>query len=509
MKKIYIFDTTLRDGEQVPGAKLNTVEKITIAKQLEKLGVDIIEAGFPISSPEDFNAVKAVAKEIKNSTIAALARAVDKDIDTAYEAIKDAASPRIHTFAPTSEIQLTHILKKSQEEVIEMTRNAVTRAKKHLSNVEFSPMDASRTEFEFLIRVIETAIECGATTINVPDTVGYSMPNEWGELIRKIIERVPRFNDDIVLSVHCHNDLGFATANALAGIQNGARQVEGTINGIGERAGNTAIEEIIMAIKARYKKEYEVGINTKEIYKTSRMVSQVMGLSVQPNKAIVGANAFAHSSGIHQDGIIKKRENFEIIDPKDVGVEKSDLILTARSGRAALHHKLNELGYKISKEDIEIYYEKFMQIADQKKEIYEDDLHLLMSEFVDVDAKDQYELEQIQVLSGNKNTPMANVQIKNMKTDEIIIGTSIGSGPVDAAYKAVDDALKTKKITLKEFLVQAVTEGIDATGKVTVQVAENGNKTFGYGADADIIVASTKAYINAINKLVFKNGTKK
>jgi 2-isopropylmalate synthase len=506
MSQIFIFDTTLRDGEQVPGAKLNMVEKIEIARQLEILGVDIMEAGFPISSPEDFKAVQEVAKIIKNSSVCALARGLDKDIETAAKSIEKAARPRLHTFISASDIHIENQMRKTREEVLEMVRQAVTKAKSYVDDVEFSPMDASRADVDYLIKFIKVAIEAGATTINVPDTVGYAMPGEWGNTVKRLVEAIPEFKDKVVLSMHTHNDLGLATANALAGIENGARQIEGTINGIGERAGNCANEEIIMILKTRYKDKFEVGINTKEIYRTSRMVSQIMGLPVQRNKAIVGENAFAHSSGIHQDGMIKYKNNFEIMDPTDVGVEGTGIILTARSGRAALIHRLEKLGYNFTKETIEPMYEKFLEIADKKKEVYDDDLKAMMEPVSDNDNNDKnYELELLQVLCGNKNIPTATVRIKSGE-DKIHEGVATGAGPVDAAFSAIDNILdKTNKnhkdIVLKEYLVQAVTEGIDATGKVSVQIEYSGSKFFGYGSDDDIIVASVKAYIDALNKI--------
>lgn len=507
MDKIFIFDTTLRDGEQVPGAKLNMVEKIEIARQLEILGVDIMEAGFPISSPEDFKAVQEVAKIIKKSTVCALARGLDKDIETAAKSIEKATKPRIHTFISASDIHIENQMRKTREEVLEMVKHAVTKARSYVDDVEFSPMDASRADIEYLIRFIKVAIEAGATTINIPDTVGYALPDEWGKTVKRIVTEIPEFKDKVILSMHTHNDLGLATANALAGIENGARQIEGTINGIGERAGNCANEEIIMILKTRYKDRYEVGVNTKEIYKTSRMVSQIMGLPVQRNKAIVGENAFAHSSGIHQDGMIKYKNNFEIMDPQDVGVEGTGIILTARSGRAALIHRLEKLGYNFTKETIDPVYEKFLAIADQKKEVHDDDLKAMIEPTKEItsDKPKTFELELLQVLCGNKNIPTATVRIKN-GSGKIHEGVATGKGPVDAAFSAIDGILDKvnknhKNIVLKEYLVQAVTEGIDATGKVSVQIEYSGSKFFGYGSDDDIIVASVKAYVDAINKI--------
>lgn len=376
--KIYIFDTTLRDGEQVPGAKLVTEEKIALAKQLEVLGVDVMEAGFPISSPEDFNAVRKIAATVKNSTVCALARGLDEDIDVAARSIENAASPRIHTFISVSDIHIEHQMRKTRDEVLKMVDKAVSRAKSYLDNVEFSPMDASRADFEYLVKFTQVAIDAGATTINLPDTVGYALPEEWGLMIKNLVERIPAFKDEVVLSMHTHNDLGLATANALAGVVNGARQIECTLNGVGERAGNCSLEEVVMTIKMRYQNRFYTAVNTGEICKTSRLVSEVMGLPVQPNKAVVGANAFAHSSGIHQDGIIKHRDNFEIMNPDDVGAAGSSIVLTARSGRAALKHRLDNLGYVFEKADLEPVYLKFLKWADEKKQISDDDLHALM-----------------------------------------------------------------------------------------------------------------------------------
>lgn len=507
MDKIIIFDTTLRDGEQVPGAKLNMVEKIEIAKQLEILGVDVIEAGFPISSPEDFKAVQEVAKIIKLSSVCGLARGLDKDIETAAKAIEKANKPRLHTFISASDIHIKNQMKKSREEMLEMVHKAVSKAKNLVDDIEFSPMDASRADIDYLVKFIKVAIAAGASTINIPDTVGYALPDEFGEIVKKIVNSTPEIQSGkVILSVHTHNDLGLATANALAGIENGARQVEGTINGIGERAGNCANEEITMILKTRYADKYRIDINSKEIFKTSRMVAQVMGLEVQRNKAIVGQNAFAHSSGIHQDGIIKYRQNFEIIDPKDLGIEESGIILTARSGRSALIHRLEKLGYKFDKNSIEPIYEKFLQIADSKKEVDDSDLKLMLnSDSNEKIEKNNFAIELVQVICGNKNVPTATIRIKT-KVNKLIESVSSGSGPVDAAYKAINKAAveilgNDNQVVLKEYLVQAITEGMDSQGKVSVQIEFNKERYFGYGADEDIVVASAKAYIDAINKI--------
>ena len=371
---VYIFDTTLRDGEQVPGAKLNTQEKLMLAQQLEKLGVDIIEAGFPISSPEDFKAVKLVADTLSKPTVCALARGLDKDIEVAARAVENAAHPRIHTFISVSDIHIQHQMRKTREEVLKMVEHAVSTAKSYCDDVEFSPMDASRADFDYLVKFTQVAIDAGATTINFPDTVGYAVPEQWGDMMRRLVEAIPAFKDEVVMSMHTHNDLGLATANAIAGVVNGARQIECTMNGVGERAGNCSLEEVVMILNMRYKDQFHTNINTPEIIKTSKMVSETMRIPIQPNKSIVGANAFAHSSGIHQDGIIKHRENFEIMDPQSVGAEGSAIVLTARSGRHALLYKLRHLGHEVKKEDVDELYDRFLTLADQEKEVHDEAL---------------------------------------------------------------------------------------------------------------------------------------
>ena len=372
--QVYIFDTTLRDGEQVPGAKLNTQEKLMLAQQLEKLGVDIIEAGFPISSPEDFKAVKLVADTLSKPTVCALARGLDKDIEVAARAVENATHPRIHTFISVSDIHIEHQMRKTREEVLKMVEHAVSTAKSYCDNVEFSPMDASRADFDYLVKFTQVAIDAGATTINFPDTVGYAVPEQWGDMMRRLVEAIPAFKDEVVMSMHTHNDLGLATANAIAGVVNGARQIECTMNGVGERAGNCSLEEVVMILNMRYQDQFHTNINTPEIIKTSKMVSETMRIPIQPNKSIVGANAFAHSSGIHQDGIIKHRENFEIMDPQSVGAEGSAIVLTARSGRHALLYKLRHLGHEVRKEDVDELYDRFLTLADQEKEVHDEAL---------------------------------------------------------------------------------------------------------------------------------------
>ena len=377
--QVFIFDTTLRDGEQVPGAKLNTPEKLTIARQLETLGVDIIEAGFPISSPEDFKAVKLVADTLTEPTVCALARGLDLDIETAARAIEGAAKPRIHTFISVSDIHIQYQMRKTREEVLTMVDRAVRKAKSYCDDVEFSPMDASRADLDYMIKFTQVAIDAGATTINFPDTVGYAVPEEWGARMRRIVEAIPAFKDKVVMSMHTHNDLGLATANAIAGVVNGARQIECTLNGVGERAGNCSLEEVVMILAMRYKDRFRTNIKTPEIIKTSRMIADTMRIPVQPNKAIVGANAFAHSSGIHQDGIIKHRENFEIMDPKSVGADGSAIVLTARSGRHALLYKLRSLGHEVNKEDVDDLYHRFLELADREKQVPDEALKDLIT----------------------------------------------------------------------------------------------------------------------------------
>jgi|GEM_PF-78192 len=498
-QQIIIFDTTLRDGEQVPGAKLNTIEKVEIAKQLEILGVDVIEAGFPISSPEDFESVKQVAATIKNAQVCALARGIDQDIDAAAEAIKNAIHPRIHTFVSASNIHLKNQMNKNQNEVLKMVRRAVSRAKKYSENVEFSPMDASRADFEYLVELINVAIAAGATTINIPDTVGYAVPEEWGKMIRNLNKAIPAFQKNIIMSMHTHNDLGLATANAIAGIENGARQIEATINGLGERAGNCALEEIAMILQCRYSKKYHTNINTQEIYKTSRLVSQIMGIIVQPNKAIVGANAFAHSSGIHQDAIIKNRENFEIINPTDVGISQSGIALTARSGRGALVSKLRSIGLNFDKKSVDAFYIDFLKVADRKKELNETELKLIIAGFTEELLNDKYKLDLVQVMIGNKNIPAAAIRIIDTENNQKFESTQTGRGGVEAIYKAITTSLNINA-TLKEFLVQAISEGSDSKGKVNIRVKINERESYGFGVDDDIIIASSQAYIDAINK---------
>ncbi len=494
--KVIVFDTTLRDGEQVPGCQLNTVEKIEVAQQLESLGVDVIEAGFPISSPGDFNSIVEISKVVKKSVICPLARAVEKDIDAAAESIRNAERGRIHTFIGTSDTHVYTILRSTPEATLQRAVDMVKYAKKYCADVEFSAMDAGRTSDEYLAQVFEAVIAAGATTINVPDTTGYCLPWEFAAKIKYLKEHVKNI-DNVVISTHCHNDLGMATANTIAGVEAGARQVEVTINGIGERAGNTSLEEVVMILKTRSKTlKLDTNINTKKIFSTSRLVSRLMRMPVQPNKAIVGKNAFAHSSGIHQDGVLKNRDNFEIIDPQSVGVPSSSLDLTARSGRAALAYHLKRLGFNLDKKQITEVYPKFIALADKKKEIHDDDLLVLMGEEKRVRG---ISLELLEVLSGFPLKPMATVKLKFNGED--VMETASGNGPVDASLNAVNKIVQ-KKVELEEFLIQAITRGSDDVGKVHIQLNYKGQMYYGFGADTDIIVASVKAYIDGLNKII-------
>lgn len=497
--KVYIFDTTLRDGEQVPGCQLNTIEKIEVAKALESLGVDVIEAGFPISSPGDFNSVVEIAKAVSFPTVCGLTRAVKKDIEVAAEALKHAKRPRIHTGIGTSFYHITYKLKSNQEEIIERAKEAVKYAKRFVEDVEFYAEDAGRTENEYLARVIEAVIAAGATVVNIPDTTGYCIPEEYGRKIRFLKENVKNI-DKAIISTHCHNDLGMATANTIAGIMNGARQVEVTINGIGERAGNTSLEEVAMILKCRKDIKLNSGINTRKIMSTSRLVSTLMRMPVQANKAIVGRNAFAHSSGIHQDGVLKNRENYEIMDPKDVGISESAIKLTARSGRAALKHRFERLGYKMEGAKLDEAYEKFLAIADKKKDINDDDLLILLGD--ERSQENKIKIEYLNVLCGKSAIPMATVTLN--VDGESHTATDSGVGPVDAAFKAVRQIVKTKA-KLEEYLVQAVTRGMDDLGKVHVQIEYKGENFYGFGANHDVITASVEAYVDAISNCLKVN----
>lgn len=494
--KVYIFDTTLRDGEQVPGCQLNTIEKIEVARQLEKLGVDIIEAGFPISSPGDFNSVVEISKAVSDPTICALTRAVKKDIEVAADALKFAKRGRIHTGIGTSPYHIKYKLNSNEDEIIERAIEAVKYAKRFVEDVEFYAEDAGRSDNEYLARVVEAVIKAGATVINIPDTTGYCLPSEYGEKIAYLINNVPNV-DKAILSTHCHNDLGMATANTLSGVMNGARQVEVTINGLGERAGNTSLEEVVMAIRCHKDLDFETGIDTKQIIKTSKLVSNLMRMPVQPNKAIVGRNAFAHSSGIHQDGVLKNRENYEIIDPAEVGVKESSIVLTARSGRAALKHRLSVLGYNFEGDELNDIYNRFLDLADKKKDVADEDLEALAGiERVKEDRS--IKLETLQVIAGKSTIPTATVSI-NFNGD-IFTETASGVGPIDAAFSAVKSLVK-RKVHLEEYLVQAITRGSDDIGKVHVQVDHKGQTFYGFAAHVDIVTASVEAFLDAISKI--------
>jgi 2-isopropylmalate synthase len=500
-RKIKIFDTTLRDGEQVPGAKLNAKQKLEIALQLERLGVDVIEAGFPCSSPGDAQAVKNVAQQVKKSTIAGLARAVQQDIDICWESVRQAESPRIHVFLGSSDIHVQKKLRMDREKAMNLAVESVKYAKSFCSDVEYSTEDASRTDFEYLCRVIEAVIKVGATTINVPDTVGYATPDEFGELIVRLRESVPAL-DKVTLSVHCHNDLGLAVANSLTAIRNGAQQVECTINGIGERAGNASLEEIVMTLRTRPTIfQAHTDINTKEIYRTSRMVSRLMNIPVQPNKAIVGSNAFAHSSGIHQDGILKDRRTYEIMKPEDVGIKEHTMVLTARSGRAAVRHKLKELGFDLEKETFERVFQRFINVADRKKEITAKDL----SSIVEVEISkvpETYIFVGMQIMSGNQTTPLSSVRLK--KGDELLTDAAIGNGPVDATYRCIE-RLVGHQGKLLDYDLKAITTGKDALGEAMVRVEIEGRVYSGLGTSPDVIEASARAYLNAFNRFFANN----
>jgi len=494
--RLYIFDTTLRDGEQVPGCQLNTVEKIEVAKALQELGVDIIEAGFPISSPGDFESVVEISKAVTWPTICALTRAVKKDIDVAAESLKYAKKGRIHTGIGTSYFHIYHKLNSNPEEIIERAVEAVKYAKKYVEDVEFYAEDAGRTENEYLARVIEAVIKAGATVVNIPDTTGYTLPHEFGAKIKYLVDNVPNIHK-ATISTHCHNDLGMATANTISGILNGARQAEVTINGIGERAGNTSLEEVVMTLKTHYKALLiDTGVNTQKIYNTSRLVSNLMNMPVQPNKAVVGRNAFAHSSGIHQDGVLKHRENYEIMDPADVGINESSILLTARSGRAALKHRLELLGFELTKEKLDEVYEEFLILADKKKDIRDDDIALLVGDATRQERR--IKLDFLQVVTGKKLMPMATVRLDI--AGEKFDATSAGNGPVDAAIKAVKQIIH-RQVSIEEFLVQAITRGSDDIGKVHMQIEYEESIFHGFGANTDIITASVEAFLDAINKI--------
>ncbi|OGP65763.1 MAG: 2-isopropylmalate synthase [Deltaproteobacteria bacterium RBG_16_42_7] len=498
MRIIKIFDTTLRDGEQSPGASMNVEEKLQLARQLVRLGVDIIEAGFPIASPGDFEAVRRIANEVHGATIAGLARAKEEDIKRAWDAIKDAPEKRIHTFHSTSDIHLKYQFRVSREEALRRSVEMVKFARSFTEDVEFSPMDATRTELPYLLDVVEAVIEAGASTVNIPDTVGYTIPAEFSSVIKAIKERI---GDKAVISVHCHNDLGLAVANSLSAVLNGAGQVECTVNGIGERAGNCSMEEIVMALRTR--KDFfnaDTNINTKEIIRTSKLFTRITGIPVQPNKAIVGANAFAHESGIHQDGLLKEKVTYEIIKPTDIGLKQTELVLGKHSGRHAFRTRLKELGYELGPDEIEKAFVKFKHLADQKKYIFDEDIETLVSEeFARI--PEVYSLVDLSITSGTKIKPTAEIKMK--VKGKTVQKMAKGDGPVDATYKAISAITKTKSKLLK-FEVKSITGGTDALGEVLVTLEENEKTVRGHGSDTDIIVASAKAYINALNKLAVR-----
>ncbi|MBI4335133.1 MAG: 2-isopropylmalate synthase [Candidatus Omnitrophica bacterium] len=497
MEKIIVFDTTLRDGEQSPGASLTPQGKLEIAYQLANLGVDVIEAGFPVSSPGDFDSVREVARKVKGPIICGLARCMKKDIEAAGNSLRPAKRGRIHVFLATSKIHMKYKLKKAEDEIVRLAAEGVAYARRFRDDIEFSPEDASRSEREFLCRVIEEVIKAGATTINIPDTVGYAMPDEFGGLIRVIKNNVPNI-EKAVISVHCHNDLGLAVANSLAAVRNGAGQAECTINGIGERAGNASLEEIVMGLSVRSDLfDFTTAINKTEIYKTSRLVSKLTGIPVQPNKAIVGQNAFAHESGIHQDGVLKKSITYEIIRPQDVGFSGSKLVLGKHSGRHAFSERLKSLGYKLNARDLDGAFEKFKILADKKKEVFDDDLATIVEDEIAV-VPEVYHLEDFAVTSGTRVTPVASVRLK--KNKKIFEAKSTGDGPIDACYKAVDKITGLKG-RLSDYSIRSVTSGKDALGEVSVRVRVQDREVPGRGASTDIIEASIKAYLNAINKI--------
>ena len=494
--RLFIFDTTLRDGEQVPGCQLNTVEKIQVAKALEGLGVDVIEAGFPVSSPGDFNSVVEISKAVTWPTICALTRAVENDIKVAAEALKYAKHGRIHTGIGTSDYHIKYKFNSTREEIIERAVSAVKYAKKFVEDVQFYAEDAGRTDNEYLARVIEAVIKAGATVVNIPDTTGYCLPDDFGRKIRFLKENVEGI-DKVTIATHCHNDLGMATANTISGILNGARQAEVTINGIGERAGNTSLEEVAMIFKSHHDLNIETNINTQKIYGISRMVSSLMNMPVQPNKAIVGRNAFAHSSGIHQDGVLKNRESYEIIDPKDVGIDENSIVLTARSGRAALKHRLHILGVELDKEKLDKAYSDFLKLADRKKDINDDDILMLVGK--DRSANARIAIDYLQVTSGIGMRPVASIGL-NIAGEKFEAAAS-GNGPVDAAINAVKQIIH-RKMTVQEFLIQAITKGSDDVGKVHITVSYEGVHYYGFSANTDIVAASVEAFIDAINKFI-------
>ncbi|MBQ9172974.1 MAG: 2-isopropylmalate synthase [Bacteroidales bacterium] len=492
--RVYIFDTTLRDGEQVPGCQLNTVEKIEVAKALEQLGVDVIEAGFPVSSPGDFNSVVEISKAVTWPTICALTRAVEKDIDVAAEALKYAKRGRIHTGIGTSDYHIRYKFGSNRDEILERAVRAVKYAKKYVEDVEFYAEDAGRTDNEYLAKVVEAVIKAGATVVNIPDTTGYCLPAEYGAKIKYLCDHVAGI-ENAIISTHCHNDLGMATANTMSGLLNGARQCEVTINGIGERAGNTALEEVAMILRSHRDIDLSTNINTTRIYPVSRMVSSLMNMPVQPNKAIVGKNAFAHSSGIHQDGVLKNTSTYEIIDPKDVGIDNNSIVLTARSGHAALKYRLEVLGVSLSDEKLDKVYEEFLKLADRKKEIHDDDILMLAG--ADRAHNHHIKVDWLQATSGIGMKPVASIGLDI--AGEKFEAAATGNGPVDAAINALRQIVR-RQITINEFTIQGVSKGSDDCCKVHMQVENEGKLYYGFGANTDIVSASIEAYVDCINK---------
>jgi len=497
-ERLIVFDTTLRDGEQAPGFSMTVDQKIQMARQLERLGVDVIEAGFPIASGGDFESVKQIAKQITNCTVAALSRTKKEDIDRAWEALKYAKNPRIHTFVATSDIHLKHKLRMSREEVLDVAVESVRYARSFTDNVEFSAEDAVRSDIYFLCQVIEAVIDAGAVVVNIPDTVGYSIPDEFGKLIKTVVEKVPNVNQAIV-SVHCHNDLGLAVANSIAAVQNGARQVECTVNGIGERAGNASLEEIVMAYRTRRDLlRLETSIVTTEIYRSSQLLVHLTGMYVQRNKAIVGLNAFAHEAGIHQDGVLKNSTTYEIMTPQSVGISESVLVLGKHSGRHALAERYAKLGCELTKEELNRVYRAFTELADKKKTIYDADLMAILQDEVS-EIPETFVFEGMQVVSGSRLTPTATVRLRKGK--EIFEDSSVGDGPVDASCRAIDRITNTKS-KLVDYSLNAVTGGKDAMGEVLIQIECSGSTYIGRSASTDVIEASAKAYLNAVNRAI-------
>jgi 2-isopropylmalate synthase len=505
-EKVAVFDTTLRDGEQAAGTRLGSREKLTIARQLARLNVDVIEAGYPASSPEDFEAVQLISQEIEGPTICALSRAVPGDIEACGKALAKAKRPRIHTGIGSSDIHVTgkfgdekygKTVDTKKIRILEMAAQAVRLARQCVADVEFYAEDAGRADPAYLFEMLEAAIESGATVLNIPDTTGYAVPEQYGPLIRSIREKVPHI-DRATISVHCHDDLGLAVANTLAGVRNGARQVEGTINGIGERAGNVALEEVIMAIRTRADFfDVHTDIEAREFFRTSRLVSDMFGIMVPPNKAVVGGNAFSHSSGIHVDGFLKARETYEIMRPEDVGFSESRVVLTARTGRHGLRDRLEKLGYALSQEELDQTYQRFLAVADKKQEVFDEDLIAILHDEIHP-VPETYHLDYLHIYSGTSAIPTATVRVR--VKDEVREGAAIGDGPVDAVYKAISQVTKSAAL-LARYDIRAVTSGAEAMGEVTVQLDQNGRKVMGRGASTDVIEASAKAYIDGLNKL--------